>query len=153
MAPPTGNRKKRAAARRGAPSRKRSVAAPAAQKKDAAEKGTSILDALYKALEREVGEFEKAPNTSQTYTRLRLGGKAFAYIYPPRPSSLLVKIPKANELNGIGSSLPKDHGFRKSEAGYGFTRTLTAAADVPAVAKALKVAAEAVRPKAEEAAA
>ena len=147
MAPPTGSRKKRAAVRRGGtPSRKRSTAAAA--KERTTEKGTSILDALYTALDREVGEFEKAPNSSQTYTRLRIGGKAFAYIYPPRPGSLLVKIPKAKELDGIGSSLPKDHGFKKSEAGYGYTRTIVAQAEVPQIAKALKVAADAVRPKA-----
>lgn len=142
MAASTGGRKKRATARRGAPSRARSAAAPAAEKQSA-EKGSSILGALYKALEREVGEFEKSPNKSETYTRLRLNGKAFAYIFPPRPGSVAVKIPK--QLLDIASKLPKDHGFKRTD--WGLTRTVAAAADAPKIAKALAVAAEAVKPK------
>lgn len=145
MAAQTGaGSRKRAAARR-AP-RARSSAPPAA--KAPAEKGSAILDALYSALKADGVAFDKSPNKSGSYTRLRVDGKAFAYIFPPRPGSVAVKIPK--QLLEVESKLPKGHGFKRT--GWGLTRTLSTAKDVPAVAKALAFAAGTLA-KAEEAAA
>jgi hypothetical protein len=116
--------------------------AAAAEKKAPEEKGTAILDALLKALKSEGVAFDQSPNKSATYTRLRVDGKAFAYIFPPRPGSVAVKIPK--QLLGVASKLPKDHGFKRTE--WGLTRTLSTAKDAPVVAKAFAVAAAAVVP-------
>lgn len=131
-------RKKKSAA---APQKARSATATAPPK-EATEKGTVILAALYKALEAEVGPFEKAPNDAGQYTKLRVGGKSFAYIYAPTASSVLVKIPKP--LLHIASGLPKGHPFAVRK--WGISTTAKSTKDVPAIVKGLKVAHAAATP-------
>lgn len=110
----------------------------------AKESGTALLDTLYKLLESELGhEPTKAPNKSETYTRLLVGSKAYAYIFPPADSRLAVKIPK--QLLAVERDLPKSHGFKRT--GWGLTRSVTKASELPVVAKALAVAAAAVAPQ------
>jgi hypothetical protein len=142
-----GTAKPRSRGRGRARSATATATSPAAAK---SEQGEALLDTLYKRLEDAGVEFEKSPNKSQTYTRLRVNGKAFAYIFPPRPNSVAVKIPK--QLLDVEKSLPNGHGFKRSN--WGLTRTISSASDATVVAKAFKVAAArlaAAAPVAEEA--
>lgn len=121
------------------PAAAKSTTAKSAAKKT--EKGTDLLAALMKLVEERVEGVERVPNKSQTYTRLEVGGKTFAYVFPPRPAGLLVKIPK-QLLAAVESNLPRDHGFKRGE--YGLTRTITKASEAPKVAQAFQVAASSV---------
>lgn len=143
------NTKRSTAAKRGSasPSRARATATatrPAPQKEVAGEKGTDILVAFQKQLREKIGDYETKENKSKTSTRLLVGTKAFAVVFPPRASSLLVKIPK--QLTHIETGLPTGHPFRRSEKGWGLTATLTSAKDVPMVVKCFALAAAAVTP-------
>lgn len=135
----TASRPRKTAA---SPSKARSATETKTRPKTEAEKGTAILASLYKELESELGTFEKAPNDSGTYTRLRVAGKAFAYVFTPRENSVGVKIPK--QLLHVESGLPKGHPFRKTK--WGLTATAKSSGEVAAIVKGLKVAHAAVTP-------
>lgn len=105
--------------------------------------GEELYDALLGQVREAVEGVQEKPNESQTYTRLLVGGKAFAYIFPPRKGGVALKIPK--QLLGVERELPAGHGFKVT--GWGLTRTVKDKREAPAVAKALAVAATAVGEK------
>lgn len=140
--------KRTTAAKRGSasPSRARSTATatrPAAPT-GKVEAGADIRSAFLAQLTEKIGNYTVKENKSKTSTRLLIGTKAFAVVFPPRASSLLVKIPK--QLTHIETGLPAGHPFRRSEKGWGLTATLSSVKDVPSVVKCFALAAAAVTP-------
>lgn len=112
---------------------------------DAATEAPDLVAVLMGALEEAIGQpGETRPNKSGTYSRLIVGGKAFAYLFPPRPNGVLLKIPK--QLIGVEKDLPKGHRFKR--VGWGLTRTVATPAEATAAAAALAVAAAATKEKA-----
>lgn len=102
--------------------------------------GDNLVAALMGTLKTKIDQpVETKSNPSGSYSRLLVGGKAFAYLFPPRPSGVLLKIPK--QLLAVEKDLPKGHGFKR--VGWGLTRTITKVDEVETAAAALAVAANA----------